>query len=86
MRRAVINRQTTETQIALSLPKLELVRSEVRALGPDTWRIRLAVANSGYLPSRDYWLLGTIFGAIFLIVFLAIGVPWAGVLSGSNGH
>jgi murein tripeptide amidase MpaA len=39
------------TQIALSLPKLELVRTEVRALGPDTWRVRLAVANSGYLPA-----------------------------------
>ncbi len=36
-------------QIALSLPKLELLRTEVQALGPDTWRIRLAVANSGYL-------------------------------------
>jgi len=38
-------------QIALSLPKLELIRTEVRALGPDTWRVRLAVANSGYLPA-----------------------------------
>lgn len=38
-------------QIALSLPKLELLRTEVRALGPDTWRVRLAVANSGYLPA-----------------------------------
>jgi hypothetical protein len=39
------------TQIALSLPRLELLRTEVRALGPDTWRIRLAVANSGWLPA-----------------------------------
>jgi murein tripeptide amidase MpaA len=39
------------TRIALSLPKLELLRTEVRALGPDTWRVRLAVANSGYLPA-----------------------------------
>src|SRR4030095_1090678 len=37
------------TRIALSLPKLELLRTEVRALGPDTWRVRLAVANSGWL-------------------------------------
>src|SRR6185436_276567 len=37
-------------------------------------------ANSGYLPAKDYWRLGTIFGAIFLIVFLAIGVPWASLL------
>jgi murein tripeptide amidase MpaA len=38
-------------QIALSLPKLELLRTEVRALGPDSWRIRMAVGNSGYLPA-----------------------------------
>ncbi len=38
-------------QIALSLPKLELLRTEVRALGPDTWRVRMAVANSGWLPA-----------------------------------
>lgn len=37
--------------IALSLPKLELLRAEVRALGPDTWRVRFAVANSGWLPA-----------------------------------
>ena len=36
------------TQIALSAcRKLELLRTEVRALGPDTWRVRFAVANSG---------------------------------------
>ncbi len=39
------------TKIALSLPRLELLRTEVRALGPDTWRVRLAVANSGWLPA-----------------------------------
>jgi murein tripeptide amidase MpaA len=39
------------TQIALSLPKLELLRTEVRALGPDTWRIKFAVANGGWLPA-----------------------------------
>jgi murein tripeptide amidase MpaA len=38
-------------RIALSLPKLELLRAEVRALGPDTWRVRFAVANSGWLPA-----------------------------------
>lgn len=36
-------------QIALSLPRLELLRTDVQALGPDTWRVRLAVANSGWL-------------------------------------
>ena len=39
------------TQIALSLPKLELLRTEVRALGDNTWRVKLAVANSGWLPA-----------------------------------
>ncbi len=37
--------------LALSLPRLEVLRTEVRALGPDTWRVRFAVANAGYLPS-----------------------------------
>ena len=38
-------------QIGLSLPRLEVLRAEVRALGADTWRVRFAVANSGYLPA-----------------------------------
>ena len=32
--------------------------------------------GSGYLPSRDYWRLGAIFGVIFLVVLLAVGAPW----------
>ena len=32
--------------------------------------------GSGYLPTRDYWRLGAIFGLIFFAVFLAVGVPW----------
>src|ERR1700747_195560 len=36
--------------------------------------------NSGYLPAKDYWRLGTIFGAIFLLFVLVIGVPWASLL------
>jgi L-tartrate/succinate antiporter len=39
-------------------------------------------ANSGYLPPKDYWRLGTIFGAIFLISFLAVAAPWASLLWG----
>jgi len=38
-------------QIGLALPCLEVLRTEVRALGPESWRIRFAVANSGWLPS-----------------------------------
>ncbi|HEX4770522.1 MAG TPA: DASS family sodium-coupled anion symporter [Bryobacteraceae bacterium] len=41
-------------------------------------------ANSGFLPAKDYWRLGTIFGAIFPIVFLCVGVPWASLLWGSK--
>jgi len=37
--------------IALSLPRLQLLRTEVRALGEDNWRVRFAVANAGYLPA-----------------------------------
>jgi L-tartrate/succinate antiporter len=32
--------------------------------------------GSGYLPSKDYWRLGSIFGLIFLGLFLVVGVPW----------
>jgi murein tripeptide amidase MpaA len=39
------------TQIALSLPRLELLRTEVRSLGGDSWRVRFAVANAGWLPA-----------------------------------
>jgi len=37
--------------LALSLPKLEVLRTEVRSLGGDAWRVRFAVANAGYLPA-----------------------------------
>jgi L-tartrate/succinate antiporter len=33
--------------------------------------------GSGYLPSKDYWRLGAIFGVIFLAVFLLVSVPWS---------
>jgi murein tripeptide amidase MpaA len=39
------------TQLALALPRLEVLRTEAQPLGPDTWRVRIAVANAGYLPS-----------------------------------
>jgi L-tartrate/succinate antiporter len=32
--------------------------------------------GSGYVPARDFWKLGAIFGTIFITVFLAVGVPW----------
>ncbi|HSN32749.1 MAG TPA: M14 family metallopeptidase [Ideonella sp.] len=39
------------TTIALSLPRLELLHTEVHALGGEHWRVRLAVGNAGWLPA-----------------------------------
>lgn len=36
--------------------------------------------GSGYLPTKDYWRLGTIFGAIFLAALLLIGYPWMAMM------
>ncbi len=33
-------------------------------------------AGSGFLPGRDYWRLGAIFGAVYMLAFLLIGVPF----------
>jgi L-tartrate/succinate antiporter len=32
--------------------------------------------GSGYVPAKDYWQLGAIFGVLFIAALLAIGVPW----------
>jgi L-tartrate/succinate antiporter len=32
--------------------------------------------SSGYIPSKDFWRLGFIFGLINLLVLLAVGVPF----------
>jgi L-tartrate/succinate antiporter len=32
--------------------------------------------GSGYLPSGDYWRLGAIFGVIYIVAYLVIGVAW----------
>lgn len=32
--------------------------------------------GSGYLPTADYWRLGTIFGVFFLIALMLIAYPW----------
>ena len=33
--------------------------------------------SSGYIPSRDFWRLGAIMGALYLGVLLAVGLPFA---------
>jgi L-tartrate/succinate antiporter len=37
--------------------------------------------GSGYIPAKDYWRLGAIFGVIFFAALLLIGVPWLAMLS-----
>jgi L-tartrate/succinate antiporter len=37
--------------------------------------------GGGYVPTRDFWRLGLLFGAIFLVVFLGLGVPWLAWIS-----
>jgi L-tartrate/succinate antiporter len=32
--------------------------------------------GSGYVAPKDFWRLGFIFGLIFLVVFLIVGVPY----------
>ncbi len=32
--------------------------------------------GSGYLPTADYWRLGAIFGAVFLVLLIATGLLW----------
>jgi len=36
--------------------------------------------GSGYLPSKDYWKMGAIFGVIYIAAYLLIGVPWFALL------
>jgi murein tripeptide amidase MpaA len=36
---------------ALTTPKLEILKVEATRLGADTWKVRLAVQNTGYLPT-----------------------------------
>ena len=33
--------------------------------------------SSGYIPTKDFWRLGAIMGALYLIVLLAVGLPFA---------
>jgi len=36
--------------------------------------------GSGYLPSKDYWKLGAIFGVLFIVALLVIAVPWLAIV------
>ena len=37
--------------------------------------------GSGYIPAKDYWRLGAIFGVIFFIALVVIGVPWLAMIA-----
>jgi L-tartrate/succinate antiporter len=37
--------------------------------------------GSGYIPAKDYWRLGAIFGVIFFVALLVIGVPWLAMIA-----
>jgi L-tartrate/succinate antiporter len=37
--------------------------------------------GSGYIPAKDYWRLGAIFGVIFFAALLLVGVPWIAMIS-----
>ena len=32
--------------------------------------------GSGYIKGKEFWILGLVFGALFLAVFLGVGMPW----------
>jgi L-tartrate/succinate antiporter len=36
--------------------------------------------GSGYLPSKDYWRLGAIFGVLYIAVLLVVGLPWLAMI------
>ena len=36
--------------------------------------------GSGYLPAKDYWLLGAVFGVLFIAALLLIAVPWLALI------
>jgi len=36
--------------------------------------------GSGYIPARDYWRLGALFGLIFFAALMLIGVPWMAMI------
>ena len=36
--------------------------------------------GSGYLPAKDYWVLGGVFVVIFIAAFLLIGLPWMAMI------
>jgi L-tartrate/succinate antiporter len=36
--------------------------------------------GSGYLPAKDYWRLGAVFGVLFIAALIVIAVPWLALI------
>jgi L-tartrate/succinate antiporter len=36
--------------------------------------------GSGYLPAKDYWRLGAVFGVVFIAMLIVIAVPWLALI------
>jgi len=36
--------------------------------------------GSGYIPAKDFWRLGAIFGLIFFAALMLVGVPWMAMI------
>ncbi len=64
-----LDQRTFALQLCLSLGLMGILTPYASGPSPVYY-------GSGYLPARDYWRLGTIFGAIFLTVYFALGWPW----------
>jgi L-tartrate/succinate antiporter len=39
--------------------------------------------GSGYIPSSKFWLLGAIFGVVFIAALMIIGLPWVRMIFGA---
>jgi len=55
---------------------LSLTIGIMSVLSPYASGVNPVYYGSGYLPARDFWRLGGIFGVIFITAFLIVSVPW----------
>jgi len=66
---AGVNMQTLALALCLQLGIMGIITPFASGPSPVYY-------GSGYLPAADYWRLGAIFGLIFFVAFMVIGVPW----------
>ncbi|WP_374661482.1 M14 family metallopeptidase [Inhella sp.] len=72
-------------QLALSLPRLELLQVRATALGDETWRVRMAVANAGYLGTvvTEQARAKAMLRGVVFEMHLPVGDPHVALISGS---